>query len=45
MGKKAECCESYKKKGKPCGDCPEMARLGKKKRRKLLKRYRKKGRD
>lgn len=38
--KKGDCCERFKKKGKdPCKDCPKMASLGKKARKKLLARY------
>lgn len=43
MGKKKihpdGCCEKYKKKGKPCSDCPRFADLSKKKRRKLLAKF------
>lgn len=39
--RKSECCERYKKKGKACKDCPTMAALGKKKRRKLIRKYKK----
>lgn len=41
MSKNSGCCKRYKKKGKPCSDCPKMARLNKKKRRKLLRKYKK----
>lgn len=39
MGKKIhdECCERFLKKKNACKDCPLMAALSKKKRRKLLK--------
>lgn len=39
MGKKkSECCEKYKK-GKPCKDCPYLASLPKKKRKKVREKY------
>ena len=41
MKLKKDCCERYKKKGKACKRCPTMAGLGKKKRRKLLRRFKK----
>lgn len=34
----SDCCEKYKK-GKPCSDCPYLASLAKKKRKKILKKY------
>jgi len=44
MGKKAKnlgCCERFKEKRKsPCKDCPLMATLSKKQRKKRLARYR-----
>jgi hypothetical protein len=33
------CCDKYRQKGKACGDCPLMAGLSKKKRKKLLAQY------
>jgi hypothetical protein len=39
--KKLGCCEKFKEKpGRACKDCPLMATLSKKARRKLLERYR-----
>jgi hypothetical protein len=39
VGKKRndDCCEKYLRKSKACKDCPVMASLSKKQRRKLLK--------
>ena len=36
------CCKKFHKGKKPCRDCPKMAELDKRQRRKLLKKYRKK---
>lgn len=44
MKLKSSCCKSYKKKGKACKDCPVMARLSKKARRKKLRKFKKKRR-
>jgi hypothetical protein len=35
-----DCCKRYKDGRRPCDDCPRMAALGKKERRKLLDKYR-----
>ena len=42
MKRQSDCCERYKKKGRACKNCPKMTGLGKKKRRKLLKKFKKK---
>lgn len=41
----SDCCERFKKGKKPCDDCPQMEKLSKKERKKLLRRYSKKKRD
>ena len=41
MKLKSKCCKKYEKKAKACKDCPVMARLSKKGRRKRLKIVRK----
>ena len=43
MGKKlkAKCCHGYKRKRKACKRCPLMAGLGKKERRRLIRKARK----
>ncbi len=41
MGSKHKCCKSYKKKGKACKGCPKTAGLRKRKRKRLLRKYRK----
>lgn len=38
----SDCCERYKKGKKPCDDCPEMEKLSKKERKKLLHKFSKK---
>lgn len=37
---KSKCCERYKTGKKPCKGCPTVAGLSKKKRKKLLAKYR-----
>jgi hypothetical protein len=41
MGKKDKCCESYKKKGKMCSDCPLRDEKKKKKDKKKKKKDKK----
>ena len=38
MGKKEECCDKIRRKGKFCKDCPLIAGLKKRKRRKLRRK-------
>ncbi len=38
MKLKANCCRKFERKGKGCSRCPTLAGLGKKARKKLLKK-------
>lgn len=41
MKPKKDCCERYKRKGRACKGCPTVADLGKKERRRLLRKFKK----
>lgn len=41
MKLKSSCCEKYRRKAKACKRCPVLAIMGKKKRKRELKRVRK----
>ena len=38
---KTKCCKKYQKKGKACKNCPIVMVMKKKKRKKLLEKYKK----
>ena len=42
---KSSCCEKYKSGKKACKECPTLAALSKKERKKLRHQYRKKKKD